>query len=210
MANEGVLAMKTGYAACAALALMALPTAAWAVEAGPTDNEIRAMHRYVACIANADPNDATAVLLLDPASEPFRTGVRRLGRSHQNCLSRRDHLPADATLFAGSLAERLVEQRSRPSGLAHLIAADPSQAPIQARDQIDMLALCTVRGAPDQTSALFATPPASPAEHTALQALGPTLVNCFPTGQQLRLVPSTLRSAMAMAALRLVATAPTH
>jgi len=98
------------------------------------------------------------------------------------------------------------------------IALPPSVAPgsvevqlagrvvaIRARDETEMMTLCTVRRAPEELAALFATEPMSEDETGALRTLGPVIGGCLANGQTLRLDRAALRAMLALSAYRLIA-----
>jgi hypothetical protein len=161
-----------------------------------------AMHNFAACVADR-AHKPEAVLALAPGSEDYQRAMRRLARGHDMCGSAGGRLRFNPMLFAGGLAERLLEQQRPPGGLVRLLLPDPAAPPVVARDEADAMALCTVRRSPDAVAALFATGPASDDEKEAMTALGPTVAACLAAGRTLRINRPGLRSLIAVAAYRL-------
>jgi hypothetical protein len=101
------------------------------------------------------------------------------------------------------MAEALLNANLRQSELAAHVALDPARTPLAARDENELMSLCTVRAAPDQVSALLRSEAASPLEAAALTALVPHVTSCLAAGQRLALNRPFLRAVLVLAAYRL-------
>jgi hypothetical protein len=93
--------------------------------------------------------------------------------------------------------------------MRQLLNLDPAAPPLQARDDTELMALCTVRQSPDAVLALLATDPATAAETAAMRTLGSTLTGCVARGKSMQLNKPALRVDLALAAYRIANQAPT-
>src|SRR5688500_9280594 len=94
----------------------------------PDDLAIEAMHNFGACVVRTTPAGAEDVLAMDFRTDEYRKKLRRLARGHGRCTRVRTELQFNGVLFAGAMAEALVEERR--DGLA---AASRLQTPLPAR-----------------------------------------------------------------------------
>jgi hypothetical protein len=189
----------------AALAVCAAPAAA---RRGPADDEpnspaaIRALHDFARCVAHSHYSRARAreVLAMDYRTQEYRDAIRDLAGEHSDCLPPFTRLRFNLLLFAGGLAEALLPEHR---DLATLVAYDPARPAVQARDEVEMMSLCAVRGATAGVAALLATIPASEDEAAVRSALAPQLGQCLRAGARMRLNPLEIRALLALAAWRL-------
>jgi hypothetical protein len=197
--------------------LVAGALALWAAPAGarrPPDPElnspeaIRTLHDFGICLArNHSARSRVAdVLTMDFRTEAARDAIRDLIGEHDPCVASSRVFyyvtSSNSLLFAGAIAEAFLP---RDRELATLVAYDPARPPLQARSEIEVMSLCTVRAAPAAVAALFATQPVTPAEAAALRALAPQLGQCLRAGGEARVNGLEVRALLALAAWRLIA-----
>ncbi|WP_034161254.1 hypothetical protein [Sphingomonas sp. ERG5] len=167
---------------------------------GPAPVEARqTVARYGACVADHSPEKARAVLLLDFHSGQYRTGLRALSDNNRGCFGRRGKMRSDPVLFAGAIAERLLE---RGDGVlkARLARAAAGAAPATFGPS-DALAQCVVRSVPDDVDALLAAEVATDAEANALRALDLVAKQCG-QGRQVDISAGGMRAILAASAFR--------
>jgi len=167
-----------------------------------TPEDIRILARFSRCVADRQASRARPILAMDYRSRDYRSALRRLAESNWGCAPL-GTLRFSGVLFAGGLAEALLNASIGPDALAAHVAIDPARAPIAARDENELMSLCTVRAAPAEISALLQTEAASPQEAAALRALIPHVTSCLAAGQRLSLNRPFLRSVLVLAAYRL-------
>ena len=163
---------------------------------------IVALHQFARCVVERSPRAAESLIGRDYGSLDYGDVHRRIEREHGDCAMG-EHPAFSGMLFAGGLAEALLERDHAPATLPALFAYDPSLPAIQARNESEVMALCTVRRAPRETAALLATDPESPAEAAAVRAVAAALPDCVRRGQPVRLNRPGLRALLALAALKL-------
>lgn len=105
--------------------------------------------------------------------------------------------------FAARIAEALLLADIRGGDLARHVAFDPARPAIEARDETEFMAICTVRATPDRVAALFATRAASAEEAAAVQALMPQIGQCLAAGATGQFNRAAIRSILDLAAYRL-------
>ena len=190
------------------LALLALCATPAAGRRPPDDVErdtphaIRALHDFARCVARDHwaRRVARGLLAMDYRTDAYRRALRDFVQQRGHCLPPYHLLASNAFRFSGALAEAYLP---RTPDLAALVAYDPARPPLQARDEIEMMSLCTVRGAPASVAALLATEPASAEEAAALRAITPQLGQCLRSGARTRVNPLEVRALLALAAWRL-------
>ena len=192
--------MKLAIAAFALLA--AAPLSAQSVDTTPDPLAVEAMLNYGSCVAGYTPAGARKVLAMDFRTTEYAEAMQRLARGHGRCAPR-SRIKFNGLLFAGAMAEALLENEGTPAQLAVRLARNPARAPIPARSPVETMALCTVFAAPRETAGLLATAPASRDEARAAQALAPTLDACLASGRKVALNRPGLRSVLALAAWRI-------
>ncbi|MFL6777419.1 MAG: hypothetical protein ACJ8E8_00045 [Sphingomicrobium sp.] len=166
------------------------------------DLSIEALHNFGACVVLMTPAGAEEVLAMDFRTDEYRESLRRLARGHGRCTLPRTELKFNGVLFAGAMAEALLEQ---PGGkvLRRLSAADDLAAPLAARSPLEAMALCGVITRPAAVGRLLEAEVTSEAENEAVEALMPTLNACLVGADKAELNRPALRSVMALAAWRI-------
>jgi len=160
------------------------------------------------CVADRNAGETTRLLTMDFRSSKYSTGMKLLGKEDERtCVEksfRRGTMRSNTVLFAGALAEAMLEADSAPLNIRFARNAG-KDAP--SFSETDAIAQCLVRSLPDQAAALFASDIASPAEKTAagplLQAV-PACANAVRISARVELSVPALRAIMATAAFRLI------
>lgn len=170
-------------------------------DSAPPTNEARiAIQEFGTCVARRSAGLAAEVLTRDFTSRSYETGLRRLARSNEDCFRRRGRMRSGNLLFAGAIAEHLLEHEPEPLNVrlarAALRPATPSYS------VVDRAAICVVRSVPDDVARLFATEVTSDAETTAARALNPVMAACNGDGPPIEVTTEGLRSILATAAFR--------
>jgi hypothetical protein len=164
--------------------------------------DIRILHRFAQCVAERQPGRARAILADDYRTPAFDRRIRHLALVNRSCAPD-GALMFGQLLFAGDLAEALLTERLGRGDLAPLVAFDPAAPPIEARNELELMSLCTVRAAPAEVAALLATEPATERETAALRGIMPRLDRCLSAGASARVNRIALRALLALAAYRL-------
>jgi hypothetical protein len=158
---------------------------------------VEAMHNFGACVVKMTPPGAREVLEMDYRTDAYNKKLRRLAKGHDRCTRPGTELRFNGVLFAGAMAEALIEdQRIDLAGASKLVQK------IAARTPLESAALCTVLASPEAVGALLATEVASEKEVQATSALSPTLSACLSDNERAELSRSALRSVLALAAWR--------
>ena len=168
-------------------------TAAWA--AAP---DVAAMHAFGHCAAQRGPKDVTYLLDQDVRSGGYNQGLKALGKKQASCAGAATAAPGP--LFAGVLAEELLEYGRTPKQLAAVIGKPPKK-PVGGKDDTENAALCAVRANPGGVAQLLASGYASKEETAAFKGLTPALNTCL-KGKKLGAGGTALRSVIALAAFR--------
>jgi hypothetical protein len=171
-------------------------------EAMPPARAQRSLHNFAACVAQGESREARGVLAMDYRTPAYDQALRRLLGRGRTCMGVA-RMGANRRFFAARIAEALLLRDLRSTDLAARVAYDPARPAIQARSQTELMAFCTVRAAPAQVAALFATRPATPEEAAALGALMPQMSQCLAAGASGRFNRAALRSILDLAAYRL-------
>ncbi|HET9429339.1 MAG TPA: hypothetical protein VFO69_13365 [Allosphingosinicella sp.] len=103
-------------------------------------------------------------------------------------------------LFAGAMAEALLESASEPVNVQLARAALQSATP--AFSESDRLAICVVRSVPDDVARLLATDVASAEETEAAGSLDLVMTHCAQGSSRIQSTPAGLRAMLSTAALR--------
>ena len=192
------------FALFAAALVLTVPAAAKPIAGQPSDDlSIQAMHNYAACVADHTREGAIELLALDYRSPEYVKKVNRLAHGTSGYCAPGQAYRFSAVLFAGGLAERLMVEKLDAARLANLAAYDAAKAPIEARNPTELTAICVVRAEPAKTWAIFQSEPTSRGELDALQAIGPTLMGCVPSGTKMAFNKQGVRAMLALAAYRL-------
>ena len=163
-----------------------------------TADDIGVLHRYSHCAARRDTIQVRRLLAMDYRSAGYIAALHRLAQRNAECAPP-GSLRFGLLLFAGAMAESLVRWRLEGSDLASWTAPVANQPPLAARDETEVMALCTVRAAPAEIATLLATRPASDREAAAIRALMPPIGNCLASGVRATLNRPAIRSVLALA-----------
>ena len=184
--------------------LLSLMLAAAPIGGAKSDDlSVQAMHNFGACVVRTTPAGAEEVLAMDFRTEAYQKKLRRLAKGHGRCTRSRTELKFNGVLFAGAMAEALVEERK-----GGVIAASQPASPLAARSPLENMALCTVVTSPAEVSKLLATDVTTAEEHTAIEALSPTLNACLSGADKAEINKVGLRSVLALAAWRIASSSP--
>jgi len=167
--------------------------AAWA--AAPN---VAAMHAFGHCAAQRSPKDVTYLLEQDYRSTGYAQGLKALAKKQASCAG--STTAAGGALFAGVLAEELLEYGRTPKQVASLIGKAPKK-PVAGKDDTENAALCAVRANPGGVAQLLASGYGSKEETAAFKGLTPALNGCL-KGKKLGAGGTALRSIIALAAFR--------
>jgi hypothetical protein len=159
-----------------------------------------AIQSYGSCAASRSGRAADEVLRRDFTTRQYQQALQVLSRNNQDCFRRRGRMRSSNLLFAGSMAEYLIEQS--PEALNARLARAASRPAVPAFSPSDRMAGCIVRSVPDDVARLFATEVASAAEAAAAQALAPVAAQCNAGGRPIQTSPAGLRAMLATAAFR--------
>ena len=158
-----------------------------------------AIQRFGACVAGRSPELASETLRRDFTTRSYRAGLDRLKRANQDCF-RRGRMRSSSLLFAGAIAEELLERDRQPLNVR--LARVASQPAPPAYSLTDRMAICVVRSVPDETGRLFATEVGSAEEDAAARALAPAIVACSALNRPVQVNSAGLRAILATAAFR--------
>jgi hypothetical protein len=161
------------------------------------------LQRFGACVAEESPLRAAALLNSDFTTRAYQRSLRDLATDNNTCLragtTRRVGMRMDDLLFAGAVAERLVEQGGEPVNVQ--LARAAARPPAATFSPTDAAAQCLVRSLPDDVARLFATDVDSPEEEAAAAALQPILQRCSPHAR-IEITSAGLRAILATVAYR--------
>jgi hypothetical protein len=188
------------------IALLALAAAVSTLPAKSEALALQAIHNFGACVVKQTPDGAEQSLTMDFNAKDYQERLRALGIGHDRCVLPDWRLQTSGVLFAGALAEGLLDAKVQPTDLAQQLAFDASRAPIDARSETETMALCTVMEAPQSSAELLQTEPATRREHEAMTRVAAVLPKCLKKDATLTLNPPGLRALLALAAWRIVET----
>lgn len=157
------------------------------------------MERFGICVANRSPEKAAQTLHMDFRSTTYRSALRNLARTNEDCF-KRGRMSSPGLPFAGAIAERLMERHAEPINV-RLARAVSNRAPT-SRAPSDAIAICVVRTVPDEVAKLFATEVATPEEAAAAASLDFALKLCSQGQPRLEANVEGLRAMLATAAFR--------
>jgi hypothetical protein len=170
---------------------------------------LEAMHNFGACVGRTTAAGAEEVLALDFRTDEYREKLSRLAKGHDRCTRPRTELKFNGVLFAGAMAEALLEEPGRRV-LTRLSAAEDLAAPVAARSPLEAMALCGVITRPAAVGRLLESDVASDKEAEAIEALSPTLSACLTGADKAELNAPAMRSIVALAAWRIVTAGETN
>ncbi len=162
-----------------------------------------ALEQWAGCIARANAAETTRVLTMDFTAPTYGRAMLLLSQESKSCFKFRGTLKAAGLLFAGELAEALLERPGDPL-LTRLVQAAGGPA-TQSFSFTDKVAICTVRSAPNDVAQLFTTERDSEQEAAALQAISNTMGMCARVAEArkpLSINPAGLRAMLATATFR--------
>jgi hypothetical protein len=167
-----------------------------------TKTEVFILHGFSRCLAEKRSREAQAILASGYDEAGSRDALRKIASRGIDCAPI-GRLKVSGILFAGAMAEALLRPLIRDGSLGDRVALDSAAPPLVARGEVEVMSLCTVRAAPEQVRALFATEAESDAETAAIRAMSAQLTGCL--GHDIRLVTNrpALRAVLALAAWRL-------
>lgn len=197
--------MIRSLAIVAAMAV-ASPLAANGAPGADTSASRVALEQWAGCVARDNAGEATRVLAMDFTSSTYQRALKTLSLESRDCIRFQGTLRAGGLLFAGEVAEALLEQPGETL-VARLARAAASPAP-QSYSFTDKVAICAVRSAPNDIAALFATGRDSAEETAALAQVSTVMGLCARAAEAtkpLSINPAGLRAMLATAAFRSVA-----
>lgn len=154
------------------------------------------------CAAARSPEMAARTLGMNFTTSAYRNRLNQLSRNNEGCLQGARRMRAGGLLFAGAMAEGLLDRAGAPLNVR--LARAAAGAPTPAYSPSDRVAICVVRSLPDQVAGLFDTAPASAGEEAAVRALLPAFELCAQDGPRIRGNEAGLRAMLATAAFRSV------
>lgn len=164
------------------------------------------LERWASCVARKNAPEAARLLTMDFKTAEYERGMRKLSQTDKECVGFRGTLKTAGLLFAGELAEALLESDSQP--LVRRLARASAAPATPAFSFTDRVAICVVRSVPDDVAALFATARGSAEETARIDALATPMALCAQAAQARRPIevnPAGLRAMLATAAYRSVA-----
>ena len=176
-----------------AAAVLPLPAMAWA--AAPN---LQAMHAFGHCAAQRSPKDVTYLLDQDVRSGGYNQALKALAKKQASCPG--SAAVAGGALFAGALAEELLEYGHTPKQVATMIGKAPKK-PVSGKDATENAASCAVRANPGGVAQLLASGYGSKEETAAFKGLTPALNGCL-KDKKLGAGGGELRAIIALAAFR--------
>ena len=172
-------------------------------ERAPLNAEARGkLLEFGRCAAQRSPEMAARTLSMNFTTSAYRTGISQLSRNNEGCLQGARRMRGGGLLFAGALAEGLLDRGEAPLNVRLARAAAGAAPP--AYSPSDRVAICVVRSVPDQVAALLDTTPASEGEEAAIQQLLPAFHLCAQNGPRISSNEAGLRAMLATAAFRSV------
>jgi hypothetical protein len=164
-----------------------------------------ALEKWAGCIARRSESEATRILTMDFTTPTYTRAQKMLAQDSGECIRDNTSLRGDGLLFAGEMAEALLESGSTPVAAALVRAAGTPATP--AFSFTDKVAICVVRSVPSQVAELFATTRDSAEETAAINGLATPMGMCANAAharKPLSVSPAGLRAMLATAAFRSV------
>lgn len=160
-----------------------------------------AMQRFGACVAQRSERLAADTVGSDFTTQTYRSRLQRLVRSNEDCFREGGRrMLSSHLLFAGAIAEALVERDSQPLNVR--LARAAMRPATRAFSLSDQVAICVVRSLPDEVGRLMATEVGSSEEETAASALAPAFAACSPQNRRVESNGAGFRAILATAAYR--------
>ena len=160
-----------------------------------------AMQRFGSCVSERSERLAADTIGTDFNTQSYRSRLHRLVRANEDCFRQGGRrMLSSNLLFAGAIAEAMIERGSQPLNV-RLARAAMQPAP-RAYSPGDQIAICVVRSLPDEVGRLMATGVGEPEEAAAVAALAPALAACAPPNRRVESNDAGLRAILAIAAYR--------
>jgi hypothetical protein len=197
--------MKALTALVAALAFAVPASANDAVPGANTRASRVALEQWAGCVARDNAGEAARVLTMDFTSPAYQRALKTLSLESRDCIRFQGKLRAGGLLFAGEMAEALLEQPGE--AVVARLARAAAGAAARSFSFTDKVAICTVRSAPNEVAALFATGRDTAAETAALGQVSAVMGLCAKAAEAtkpLSINPAGLRAMLATAAFRSV------
>ncbi len=166
----------------------------------------RELEQWAGCVARNNPGETARVLRMDFTTGAYGRAMRMLSQGDRGCIRFRGTLRSAGLLFAGEMAESLLESDSTP--LVSRLAKASAGAATPSYSFTDKVAICVVRSVPNDVAALFATARASAEETASLNALATPMALCARAAsarQPIAVNPAGLRAMLATASFRSIA-----
>lgn len=166
----------------------------------------RELEQFAGCIVGNNPGEAARVLRMDFTTGAYSRALRMLSQDNRDCFRYRGSMRSAGLLFAGELAESLLESDSAPL-VSRLAKASAGEA-TPSYSFTDKVAICVVRSVPNDVAALFATARGSAEETAGLDALATPMAMCARAAnarQPIAVNPAGLRAMLATASYRSIA-----
>lgn len=154
------------------------------------------------CAAARSPDMTARTLRMNFTTAAYRNGISQISRNNNGCLQGARRMRGGGLLFAGALAEGLLDRDPAPLNVRLARAAAGAATP--AYSPSDRVAICVVRSVPDQVAGLLDTAPASAGEQAAVRELLPAFEMCAQNGPRISSNEAGLRAMLATAAFRTV------
>lgn len=155
------------------------------------------------CSARKSPGETARLLTMDFKSTVYDRGMVMLANANKQCAGFRGTLRSANLLFAGELAEAMLESDTTP--LANRIAKAAAAPATESFSFTDKVAICVVRSVPNDVAALFATARDSAEETASLNGLTTAMGMCAKAAEArkpLSINPAGLRAMLATATFR--------
>ena len=168
----------------------------------------RVMRTYAACLLEARPRTAVAILAAPYGGEEQAAIVRRRIQGVEDCMGRTGlSMRFAPESLAGALGEAGIRARFAAADLAAIAALadeDVARLGLTPRNGYEELAACIARRDPAAVRALVLTEPATPEERIARRPVMANVGGCVNQGQSLTFDMVGLRAMVAVALYRLL------
>ena len=164
------------------------------------------LEQWASCVVRKNPDRAASVLRMDFTTDAYGRAMRSLADQDKECMGKKREMRGGGLLFAGEMAESLLESDTSP--LVTRLAKAASAPATTSYSFTDKVAICVVRSVPNDVAALFATARGSAEETASLNALTTPMALCAKAAQARKPIsvnPAGLRAMLATASYRSVA-----
>jgi hypothetical protein len=168
----------------------------------PTSRDLAFLQDFSRCVVANNAKGAASAIDANYREAGYRSQLDTLVQSERVCLMG-GTLRIRGVVLAGFLAEALIEKKLRIADPVGAVVYNPLKPPLTARDEGEVIALCTVRAKPVDTVALLGTVPGSTDESTIIRKLVPHVQFCTAQGVNARFNKPGLRAILALAFRRL-------